>query len=88
MSDEDTLLEFPCRFPIKALGRDSSSFPALVIAEVESSAGPVAEEDVVVRSSRNGHYLSVTVTFTATSKQQIDGIYRALTASEEVLVLL
>jgi len=85
---EDTLLEFPCRFPIKAMGREAEGFPAHVMELVAAQAGPIDNEDVSIRPSRDGRFISVTVTFTATSREQLDSIYRSLTGSQRVLVVL
>ena len=87
-SESDDIFDFPCRFPIKAMGRDAEGFPAHVMEMVATSAGPVNHEDIAIRPSRDGRYISVTVTFTATSREQLDEIYRRLTASKRVLVVL
>lgn len=86
--DSDDVFDFPCRFPIKAMGRDAEGFPAHVIDLVAASAGPVNHDDVDIRPSRDGKYISVTVTFTATSREQLDEIYTRLTASQRILVVL
>ena len=87
MSDE-TALEFPCRFPIKMMGRDTPEFRATARALVEKHAGDVADEAVTAALSRNGRFVSVTVTITATSREQLDTIYREVTAHEDVLMAL
>lgn len=87
-SDEDSLFDFPCRFPIKAMGREAEGFPAHVMQLVAAEAGPVDHEDISIRPSRDGRFISVTVTFTATSRKQLDAIYRRLTASQRILVVL
>ena len=86
--ESDSVFDFPCRFPIKAMGRDAEGFPAHVMELVAASTGPIDDDDVRIRSSRDGRYLSVTVTFTATSRDQLDEIYRRLTASQRILVVL
>lgn len=89
MSDADgTLLEFPCEFPIKMMGRDHAPFHEAARALVEEHAGPVDDDAVRTAASRNGRFLAITITITATSQQQLDDIYRALTAHEEILVAL
>lgn len=85
---EDSLLEFPCEFPIKIMGRESSKFHALARALVEKHTGPLADGAVVSALSRKGNFVSVTVTVTAQSQQQLDDIYRELTANDEVLMAL
>lgn len=84
----ETLLEFPCRFPIKVMGRNEAGFTELVVAAVREHGGTIGDGDVASRPSRTGRYLAVTVTFTAGSREQIDAIYRLLSATEQVLYLL
>jgi putative lipoic acid-binding regulatory protein len=87
MSDE-TLLEFPCDFPIKIMGRSSDDFVARVLALVESHAGPVAEGRFSQRPSRDGNFLALTVVIEAQSKAQLDALYAELSAHELVLMVL
>jgi uncharacterized protein len=84
----DSLLEFPCRFPIKAMGHNRPGFEQLVTEAVRTHVGAIAPADVETRVSSNGRYLSVTVTFNATSQAQVDAVYQSLTGSGDVLFLL
>lgn len=86
--DEETLLEFPCRFPIKMMGRDREAFHRAALELVESYAGAIPEEDVSTSSSSKGNFVSITVTIEAVSQEQLDNIYQALTDHEEILVAL
>ena len=88
MSEKETLLEFPCKFPIKAMGRAEGEFEALVVGLVRKHAPDLGEGAVKTRDSQGGKYLSVTVTVRATSREQLDNIYRELTACEQVLMAL
>lgn len=83
-----TLLEFPCDFPIKIMGRESDDFRALARMLVEKHTGPLADEAVVSSLSRNGAFVSVTVTVLAQSQQQLDDIYREVTSNDEILMAL
>jgi len=85
---QDSLLEFPCRFPIKAFGRDSEAFEAAVHGIIETHVPAGDRERFQRRPSRRGRYSAITVTITATSQDQIDAIYRALSAHELVLMAL
>ena len=85
---EDSLLEFPCRFPIKVMGRESESFRRVAIELVERHTGNIDEADIVEAASSKGNFVSLTVTITATSREQLDDIYRDLSESEVVLVAL
>ncbi|MDX1656141.1 MAG: DUF493 domain-containing protein [Candidatus Competibacteraceae bacterium] len=85
---EETLLEFPCEFPIKAMGRTDSNFPQVVVALVGRHAPDLTEERVRVQASRHGRFQSVTVTVRATSRAQLDAIYQELTDDERVVLAL
>ena len=85
MSD---LMEFPCQFPIKMMGRDQPEFRQAAIAVIERHAGHVEAEAVRTAASSSGNFLSITVTITATSREQLDNIYRDLTDDERILVAL
>lgn len=87
MSDE-TALEFPCDFPIKMMGIDTPEFRSTVRALVEKHAGPVDDDAVKVTPSRTGRFVSVTVTFSAQSREQLDDLYREVTSHDAVLVAL
>ena len=82
---QDTLLEFPCRFPIKAVGKAGKDFDALVVQMVRNHVPDLNEAAVSLRESSGGKWVSVTVVIEATSKMQLDAIYRDLSAREEVV---
>ena len=83
---EEILLEFPCRFPIKAMGRSDSGFRDRVTMIVLAHADLWPGEPVRTTASRAGNYLSVTTVIEATSREQLDSIYQELTDCEEVLM--
>lgn len=85
---DETLLEFPCDFPIKIMGRESAAFRALARSLVEKHTGPLADDAVQTASSRNGNFVSVTVTVNAQSQEQLDAIYREVSSHDEVLMAL
>ena len=87
MSDE-SLIPFPCAFPIKMMGRNTPEFPATARALVEKHAGAVADEAVQTALSRNARFISVTVTVMATSQEQLDAIYQDVTDHDDVLMAL
>ncbi len=88
MSAEETLFEFPCEFSVKAMGLASDDFDALVVAIVRRHVPGLGEGAARSRPSKGGRYTSVTVTFEATSKAQLDAIYQDLTDHERVLMSL
>ncbi len=85
---EESAIEFPCQFPIKMMGRDTPEFRATAVSLVEKHAGPVAPEAIKASPSKNGNFVSVTVTITAMSQEQLDKIYMDVTDHEDVLMAL
>jgi len=88
MSEEQTLLEFPCQFPIKAMGKTSEHFDVTVVEIVRRQVDDIKEGAITSRPSKGGKYTSVTVVIEATSKAQLDAIYQGLTDCTEVLMAL
>jgi uncharacterized protein len=85
---ETMIQEFPSEFPIKVMGRQDSELRALTRAIIERHAGPMSDESVRTRTSADGNFLALTYLVTATSREQLDNIYRELTACESVLMAL
>lgn len=88
MPDEDTLLEFPCSFPIKVMGKSADDFQQLVVDIVTEHAELDDDAKVTANQSSEGRFTSITVVVNATSKAQLDAIYYALTDHERVLMAL
>jgi putative lipoic acid-binding regulatory protein len=80
--------EFPSDFPIKVMGRHGSDLRAITRAIIERHAGPQAESSIRVRTSTDGNFLALTYLVHATSREQLDAIYRELTACKSVLMAL
>lgn len=87
-TNEQTLMEFPCDFPIKMMGEDTPEFHHTVRELVEKHTGPLSDEVINSAVSRNGRFVSITITVTAESRAQLDAIYREVTAHEAVLMAL
>lgn len=87
MNDE-TLLEFPCDFPIKLMGRHTQEFAAIVRALVEQHTGPLDDASIQSSLSKNDRFISITITVAAQSKQQLDSIYQDATDHPDVLMAL
>lgn len=88
MSETESLLEFPCQFAIKAMGKSRDDFDAIVVEIVRRHVEDIREGAVSCRPSRAGTYLSVTVMIEATSREQLDAIYQGLTDHPDVLMAL
>jgi uncharacterized protein len=85
---EASLLKFPCDFPLKVMGRRSDDFRSIVLGIVQKHAGDIEPGQIEERPSRDGNYLSLTCTFAAHSREQLDALYKELTSCERVLVVL
>jgi len=87
MAERDEVFNFPCRFPVKAIGLQYPEFTDHVIEIVQTHVGRIVPEDIKTQPSSSGRFISVTVTFTAQSREQLDTLYRALTTSEKIEVV-
>jgi putative lipoic acid-binding regulatory protein len=83
---KDTLFEFPCKFPIKAMGRSIIGMEETIVEIVRRHTAEIDVISVRTRLSAGGKYIGVTVTITAHSKAQLDAIYMDLTAHPDVLM--
>lgn len=88
MNEETPLLEFPCQFAIKAMGKTSPELDSLVVEIVRRHSSNIHEGAVSSRPSKAGNYTAITVIVNASSRQQLDAIYQDLTDSPEILMTL
>lgn len=86
--DSDSLLEYPCDFPIKVLGRTQAGFAQTILEVVRSHAPDFDGSTIDMKTSRRGKYLSLTCVIRATSRQQLDDLYRALCDHPMVVMVL
>ena len=85
---EPSLIEYPSLFPIKILGANVEGFSETILGVVRRFDPLLDAGAVESRSSSGGKYLALTVTVTATSREQLDDLYRALSAHPMVKVVL
>jgi hypothetical protein len=83
----DSLLQFPCEFPLK-VGRPGVDFEMAVLEIVRRHGADLAEGAIRSRASRNGNYQALTITFEASSRQQLDAIYQDLSRCPAVVMAL
>lgn len=87
-SDHDTLLEFPCAFPVKVMGYNRTEFSDAVWEIIQRHVPETKRTEFSERLSRNEKYLALSITITAQSKAQLDEIYQDLTAHDQVVMAL
>ncbi len=85
---EESLIKYPCDFPIKIMGKSQKGFTQTILAIVKMYAPDFDEATLEVRTSKNGAYLSLTCTIRATSRMQLDSLYQALNDHPMVAMLL
>ena len=88
LAEGETLLEFPCDFDVKAMGRSGDEFETAVIEIVCKHSGELKQDAVTTKQSSNGKFTSITVMIEATSKEQMDKLYLELTGHELVRYVL
>ena len=85
---DQSLIEYPSRFPIKVMGANVDGF-VHAVTEVARRFDPTFDAATVeMRPSSGGKYLGVTVTVTATSREQLDELYRTLSTHPMVKIVL
>lgn len=84
----ETLLKFPTDFPIKIMGEKREAFVRTMIELVQRHAPDFQADTLEMRASGSGKYLSLTFTIRATSKAQLDDLYREITAHPWVSMAL
>ena len=87
-TDRPQLIEFPSEFIIKVMGKNTSTFEGVVLKIINEHVPDLSEGAISLRQSKENNFLAMTITFTATSQEQIDQIYTALSAAEEVIMAL
>ena len=85
---QETLIEFPCDFPIKVMGETHVDFTNEMIKTIQSQLPSFDANMIEMRGSSGGKYISLTCTVHVISKPQLDDIYRALTSHPMVKVTL
>ena len=83
--EEESPLKFPCEFPIKAMGKATPALEMAVLEIMHRHVPDLGEGAIKTRESRNGNYVSITVTIQARSREQLDAIYMELTSCEHIV---
>ncbi|MFN8770103.1 MAG: YbeD family protein [Neisseriaceae bacterium] len=87
--NKESLMQFPCLFPIKVMGINQSALISEVVAIISSYCRDFKPDvDITIKPSRKGNYISITATIVAQSQEQLDNIYIALNKHKLVKVTL
>ncbi len=88
--EKESIIAFPCKFPIKAMGSTAKpdDFEHIVSAIVRAHYPELEQAHITSRPSKTGKYLAVTATIEASSQAQLDAIYQDLSDCEHVIMAL
>lgn len=81
-------IEFPCPYPVKVLGRAHDEFEAVILEVMRRHAPDLDSETVSLRDSREGRFVALTVTITATGPEQLDALHKDLLDTGMVQMVL
>ena len=87
-AEQPSLIEYPCDFPIKIMGKTQAGVAQTVLAIVRTHAPDFDGSTMQMKTSKGGKYLSVTCVIRATSREQLDGLYRELCDHPMVVMVL
>jgi uncharacterized protein len=88
MAPTDSLIEYPCRFPIKVMGAKAEGFVHALTVIARQFDPAFDASSIELRESKAGNYLGVTLSINATSREQLDELYRTLSTHPMVKVVL
>ena len=86
--DKDEPFRFPCAYPLKVMGRNTNEFYSVVSAIVEKHVAGGGEVTYSSKTSSGDKYISITATFSAESREQLNALYKELAESNLVLMAL
>lgn len=87
-ADEKLFLNFPCRYVLKATAIAAEMTVEALLAIIQTHLPHISATDITVKNSSQGKYISFSVHFTAQSQEQLDALYRDLTARKEIVFVL
>lgn len=88
MADQESLIEYPSAFPIKIMGKAEDALAQVVLEIITRHAPGFDGATMEMRASSGGKYVSLTCTVIATSREQLDNLYRELSGHPLVKVVL
>jgi len=85
---EGELLKFPVAYPIKVVGRHSEGLRAAIDAIVREHVPDLTDDQITERASNQQHFIAITYTINAQSKEQVVALANALKANKDVIMLI
>jgi len=88
IEERETIMDYPCDFPIKAMGLSCDDFDVLIVNIINKHVDDIKEGAVTSKQSSNGKFTSVTVVIQAISQTQVEAIYQELKAHKQINYVL
>ncbi|WP_028387818.1 HP0495 family protein [Legionella fairfieldensis] len=88
MTENDSLLTFPCNFPIKIIGKKTMNFAREITEIIRRHFPNTPDEKIIHQESQKGNYLSITATVYVHNQDTLDALYRELTAHPDIKMVL
>ena len=88
LQPEGELLKFPVAYPIKVVGRHSEGLRAAIDAIVREYVPDLTDDQITERASNQQHFIAITYTINAQSKEQVVALANALKANKDVIMLI
>lgn len=88
MSEEESLINFPCDFPIKIIGQNTDTFNKDIIEIVKKNYPDTLDENIKTKVSKDNKYVSISITVHAHDKASLDELYMQLTSHPEIRMVL
>ncbi len=85
---EESLIVYPCAFPIKVMGAKADGFVHAITLIAHEFDPTFDAKTLELRESKGGNYLGITINITATSREQLDELYRTLSTHPMVKMVL
>lgn len=88
MTDNPSLMEFPCEFPLKIIGKNSAAFATDAINITRKHFPDISDNSIRSQPSKQSSYLAITVTVHALDQASIDALYLELTQHPDIKMVL
>lgn len=85
---EESIIEFPCNFTLKVMGKAQGDFEKIVLNVVQKHFPTTNLKSIQKKTSKDNNYLSLSITIYAESKMQLDALYQELSRNKEILMVL
>lgn len=88
MTENTTLMEFPCHFPLKIIGKKTEQFANEIIKIIRNHFPNTPDEAIQFQESKQANFLSITATIYATNQPELDALYNDLTKHPDIRMVL